>query len=546
MEKKWEVKGESRIKNQESRDREIIEQLLANRGLETEEEIGTFFNPPSPQAFLDSQNLIDRKRISRAVRIINNAIDQGWPIFVWGDYDVDGLCGTAILWEAIYRDLRYKNVRPYIPDRFSEGYGLSIQGLEESKKQDKSLLITTDCGITSVEKVKYAKDLGFEVIITDHHQKGETLPEADAILWTENLSGAGIAWVLASQVTNQRNQLDLIALATIADLQPLLDANRTLVKAGLEELNKLERPGVKALAETSGLQGKRIGTYEIGWMLAPRLNAAGRLDTAMDALRLLCTRNYAQAEELAQKLSQINKERQDQTKENFAHAKDSYQDNKILILHHDSYHEGVIGLVAGRLVQKFHRPAIVISRGEELSKGSARSISAFNIIEAVRQTEHILEDAGGHPMAAGFTIRTEKIEEFSRLLLDYGGQVLSDDDLRPTIKIDCEINFLDISWELWEELKKFEPHGIGNPRPLFLTRGVKVLDSRTVGSESRHLKLLVSDPSSFISFRAIAFGFGDRVSQIRLGDRLDVVYSVQENVWNGNRNLELVIKDLRL
>ncbi len=469
---------------------------------------------------------------------------------------MDGICAAAILWEKIYYDLGYKNCLPYIPNRFSEGYGLStesIDNIKESIRENKNLplLITVDCGIVSVKEIDYAKSLGFKVVICDHHQKGKKAPKADATLWTDRLCGAGISWVLSSRLVlgdvlpdgYVTDSLDLITLATVADVQPLTGYNRALVKHGLTTLNKLERPGLKALAEVSGILGRKIGIFEIGWVLGPRLNASGRLDSALDSLRLLCTKNKVKAKEIAKSLNSINSERQQITLSTFEESKTFYKEGqKIIVSQSASFHEGIIGLVAGKLVNEYYLPSIVISKKGTVSKGSARSVSGVNIIEFLRGFEDFFESLGGHPMAAGFSIRNDKIDLFLKKLRDSSEKDISDVSITPGIKIDCEIKLNDVTFKLLEFIINLEPFGLGNPEPVFLTKKVEVLEARKIGKERNHLRLGVKDVYG-VAQDCIAFGFGN--AKIRVGDKIDIVYTVSENVWGNRKNIDLKIKDLK-
>jgi single-stranded-DNA-specific exonuclease len=580
MQQKWVVA--EKVSN------DIVTQLLYNRGLRDKNAIANFFNPPPPEVITTQYptylKKISTSQVEKAVSIIKEAVGANRPIVIHGDYDVDGLCGTAICYETL-KNIGAKVV-PFIPDRFDEGYGLSIDSLKKiqqlttpqfNNETIRPLLITTDCGITAVDEIKYAKDQGFEVIITDHHTQGEQLPDADAIIWTDELAGAGVAYLFARQcnqlhlggVTAYSNNnlvgLDLVALATIADIQPLTGVNRALVKSGLEELNSTLRVGLKELIKVSGLEGRKIGTYEVSWMLAPRLNASGRLQNAVDSLNLLITNDPLEAQNLAAKLNRVNQERQQITQQAVDAARGRVgQAGKIIILHHETWHEGVIGLVAGKIREEFYRPAVIISRGEKISKGSARSVTGFNIIEALRRSQKFLIDTGGHAMAAGFTIETTQIAQFQEHLTSIATEQLAETDLTPTLKIDIEVRLEELDWDLMTNLKKFEPFGVGNPRPVFLTCGVKVLDVRTVGSTNQHLKLRVGTSNNvsplrsersasggsntmkqFSHFSCIGFGFGDGAAKLRPGDRMDIVYYLEEDTWNGQKYLQLKLKDLR-
>lgn len=552
---------------------DIISQLLHSRGLRDKNTIADFFNPPTPGVISTQYSTYLKKinpgEVRNGLALIEAAIKDKRPIVIHGDYDVDGICGTAILYQTL-QELG-ANVTPFIPDRFSEGYGLSIESIDKVQtERGKPLLITTDCGISAVDEVKYAKEKGLDIVITDHHTKKETLPEADAIVWTDELAGAGIAWLLAeilklhnspaivSQICNEDNadNLDLVALATIADVQPLTGINRALVKYGLEELNRTQSVGLRELIKISGLEEKEIGTYEVGWILGPRLNASGRLQHAVDSLNLLLTDDPVEAQRLASRLNEINQERQQITKQAVEQARDQHQavyhrqEEKLILLSHAAWHEGVIGLVAGRIREEFYRPTLIISQGKEISKGSARSVPGFNIVEALRECQEFLRDSGGHAMAAGFTIETEKITVFRDKLCALARDRLPDDKLMPTLSIDADVSLSDLNWGLMESLKKFAPFGVGNPWPVFLSRGVRVLDVGVVGSGGDHLKIRVRQPDNstikqFSHFFGIGFGFGHLAAKLRPGDLIDIVYNLEENIWQGRRTLQLKLKDIR-
>ncbi|TSC53167.1 MAG: single-stranded-DNA-specific exonuclease [Microgenomates group bacterium LiPW_16] len=553
--KKWQIieklkTGEPKLKTDE-----IVAILLKNRGLKTKREIEEFLNPPKPQTLTPKLAGIKTDQFAKAVGRIKRAIVQKQSIIVYSDYDADGVCGAAILWETLNK-LGAK-VMPYIPHRVEEGYGLSHKGIDFIKKEyDAKLIITVDHGIGSLEKINYAKKQGIEVIVTDHHIVPERLPAAYAIVHTLSLCGAGVVWVLAQALGLKReNQnsdfLDLVAIATIADMVPLTGANRILVKYGLEELNQTKRIGLKALIAEVGCQRGKIGVYEIGHILAPRLNAMGRMEHAMDSLRLLCTRDSQRASNLARHLDQTNRARQELMKQTLDHAKSSNQltsqsIGKLIFIHHESYQQGVIGLVAGKLVEEFYRPAIVIWRGETFSKASARSINGFNIIEAIRKTQDLLVDAGGHPMAAGFTVETRNLEILQKRLTEIAEKELDEEKLTRVLKIDCEVGLEDLNFELYGNIAEFSPFGLGNPEPVFATRGVIVKDVRAVGSNGRHLKLLITHNSSPTTISAVAFGFGKLFPQLSPETPIDVAYTLSVDEWNGENRLELKIRDIKI
>ncbi|MDO8657520.1 MAG: single-stranded-DNA-specific exonuclease RecJ [Candidatus Levybacteria bacterium] len=584
--KKWETINKLKVENGKLKVNEIIKLLLENRGIKTKKEIEEFLEPKLEKVNVKSVG-IDEKQLKKAVNRIQKAIKNKEQIVVFGDYDVDGICSTAILWETIHGT--GANVTPYIPHRIEEGYGLSIKGISniknaksqpkadrplDEKTKDTTLIITVDNGIVANEAVKFANEKGIDVIITDHHVPSNSgLPDALAIVHTTKLCGAGVAWALAQEFkvqsskfknrdekdnkemlkqvqhdNNEERHLELVALATIADMVPLTGANRTLVKFGLKALKKTKRAGLIELFKEAALDPEQIGVYEVGHIIAPRLNAMGRLEYAMDSLRLLCTKDRLRAQVLADKLGMTNKERQEVTNNTSNHAKDGVRNNEsgiknLLFVAHETYQPGVIGLVAGKLVEEFYRPSIVVSIGEKYSKASARSVHGFNIIEFIRGSSELLIDCGGHPMAAGFTVETEKLEILQTVFEKRAIELLNDEMLKRVLKIDCEIPLSIIDDDLYREIQKLAPFGMGNPEPTFVSKGAAIEDMRLVGYEKKHLKLRVE--SGELKIEGIGFGLGEKASEIHIGDKVDIVYIIDENAWNGNKDLQLKVKDIK-
>ncbi|MEK7065564.1 MAG: single-stranded-DNA-specific exonuclease RecJ, partial [Patescibacteria group bacterium] len=409
------------------------------------------------------------------------AIEKKESVVVYADYDADGITAGAIMWETLHK--LGADVMPYIPHRVEEGYGLSIKGIDTVReKYNATLIVTVDHGITAWEKVKYAQSLGIDVIVTDHHVKPSKLPDC-LIVHTTGISGAGVSWFVAKELTPQPD-LALAAIGTIADMMPLVGPNRSIAKYGLEAINKTSRVGLNALLADAGLTKGSLGTYEVSHMIAPRLNAMGRIEHALDALRLLCTGRKDKAAVLAQTLGLKNRERQQLTAETTVHALSLVPKTtkKLIFIVHESYNQGVIGLVAGKLVEEYYLPAIVVSKGEVYSKASARSIAGFNIVEAIRSASDILVDVGGHPMAAGFTVETKNLAALQDRLEKLAAKELSEDKLTRVLRIDAEIPLEMVTEELWQKLRAFEPFGFGNPEPTFATKRVKVAEARLVGA----------------------------------------------------------------
>ncbi len=508
--------------------------LLKNRSVDD-----TFLHPKDPGEFTAKDVGIDPASLKKAITRIHKAVKDKESIVVYADYDADGITAGAIMWETIHA--MGGVVMPYIPHRVEEGYGLSVKGIDAVRQQfDPTLIITVDHGITAHEKVAYAKSLGIDVIVTDHHVKPDKLPDC-IIVHTTSLCGAGVSWFVASALSGGNDKLELAAIGTIADLVPLVGPNRSIVKYGIDQLRKTKRVGLTALIKDAGVVPEDISTYTVSHMIAPRLNAMGRLVHAMDALRLLCTHSKDKAGLLAQKLGLTNRERQQLTINTTSHALRGLSlktHNKLIFISHETYNPGVIGLVAGKLVEEYYRPAIVISQGPEISKGSARSIAGFNIIETIKRFSDLLVDAGGHPMAAGFTIKTKNVDVLKSKMEAYVEKNLKDELLTRELRIDMELPLTAVRKELWQDLRDFEPFGFGSPEPVFAARGVIVEDVRLVGADGKHLKLRVS------SFDAIAFNMGHMSAKLKKGTSIDIAYTVDMNVWNGRKSLQLKLRDI--
>jgi len=580
--KKWDIQHKAALKITDSDFSELIAIILKNRGI-TKRESEAFLNPQLEDITPDSVG-IDKKHLSKTLNRITEAIKQQEKIIVYGDYDVDGITGTAVLWETLHS--MGANVMPYIPHRVDEGYGLSTKGIsnimnmpqpkaDQPLAENIKLIITVDNGIVANAAVDFANEQGIDVIITDHHVSADghqNLPNAFAVVHTTQLCGAGVAWILAKELKKnvipdfdrgsiqidsrfrgndspeEDTHLELAALGTIADLVPLTGANRAIVKHGLKKLCSTKRKGLLALFEEAGCEQSTLGVYQVGHIIAPRLNATGRMESAMDSLRLLCTKDERRAYELAASLGRTNKERQQVMFSAAEHASLTLKGRnalkKLLIVADEKYPEGVIGLVAGRLVEEYYRPAIVISKGEKMSKGSVRSVNGFNIIEFLRNSSEYFVNVGGHPMAAGFTIETEKLEAFQKALEDMAESILDDSTLTRSLRIDTVIPFSFITTDLYLALQQLAPFGMGNPEPTFLSEKVEIKDIRLLGKDNKHLKLLLQQEYGPI-LEAVAFGMGELYGSYAIGDLVDAVYTVDENTWQGNTKLQLKVKDLR-
>lgn len=562
MSKRWTVLENFDNKKKDPQIEDIITLILKNRGI-SKKDSSAYLNPNLMDVTPSSVG-IDSTHLKKTIKRIKQAIEKEEQIIVFGDYDVDGITGSAILWETLH-ELGAKCM-PYIPDRKVEGYGLSIAGIDSllSQFNQVDLIITVDNGIVANAAVAYAKEKKIEVIVTDHHTIGEALPEAFSIVHTTNLCGAGVAYLLSLELRKSINpeiaylpgsekdiHLELATLGTVADLVPLIGANRIIVKEGLKKLQTTQRLGIVALVQQAGVAQEQISVYAIGFMLGPRLNASGRIGNAMDSLRLLCTKDSKRATILASNLELTNKERQHLLKSSSEHAINAFLTlqtesgdmRKILIIADASYQEGVIGLIAGKLVEAFYRPAIVLSLGAEKSKASARSVSGFNIIEFLRTHQEFFINVGGHPMAAGFTIQTAKLDEFKKTLEEKAEMLLDDETLTKTLNIDCEVSFAVLSQELYDSLQQLAPFGMGNPEPVFMTSGVTVKGKKIMGKEGQHVRFMLEKDGKI--FEAIGFGMGAFAEQLATGSEVNIAYTLDENTWNGTTKLQLKIKDIK-
>lgn len=530
----------------------IVAILLQNRGLETKEVIEQFLHPQLSDITLEKLG-VDPDVVKRAITLIKSTQKKEKTIVIYGDYDVDGVCATAILWETLYQS--YKKSIPYIPDRVEEGYGLSKVGIDNILKKypDTELIITVDNGITAVDAVKYAKEKGISVVITDHHMGAETVPDANVVIHTTKVCGAGVAYAFSKALKTKDVKLtkdsdahlELVALATVADCMPLQKENRVLVKYGLQALMKTDRLGLLEIYESAKIDKNKLDVYHIGFVIAPRLNAAGRLASAMDSLRLLCTVDSMRAKMLSTKLNGTNSDRQTLTTDLFNHAKTNYVNGeikKVLVAADREYNQGVIGLIASKLTEQFYRPSIVISVGENgVSKGSARSVKGVNIVTLLRSVSDHLVQVGGHEMAAGFTIKTENIEKFTNAIHVLSESHITEDHLTRVISADLELPISQVNHDLYIAIQQFAPFGQSNPEPTFVARGVTIKDIRVLGKEGKHLKFLLEDNGAFIE--AIAFGFGANFEG-NVGDTIDILYTVSLDTWNGRSKLVLRVKDI--
>ncbi|MBI2018017.1 single-stranded-DNA-specific exonuclease RecJ [Candidatus Daviesbacteria bacterium] len=513
---------------------DLIEQLLINRGIKTEKEKEEFFNPKISHFDKD----LKIPGIENSIKRIKVAIKDNELIIIYGDYDVDGISACAILYKGL-TSIGAK-VLPYIPHREKEGYGLSKLGLEFARDSGATVVITVDNGIVAFSQAEFAKSLDLDLIITDHHLPMAQKPDAYTIVHSTKMCGAAVAWCLIQSIIKKDLAAELLqfaAIATICDLIPLVGLGRAFVYEGLKILNRTSNLGLLALVNEAGITLGNIGSYEVGYMLGPRLNAIGRLEHAIDALRLLCTKDANKARNLAKLLNETNATRQKMTASALEEAKLLIDINKkVHVLFSKDWSMGIIGLIAGKISDEYYRPAIAISLGAKVSKGSARSIDGVNIVQVIRNFGDILIDVGGHPGAAGFSIETRHVEIFKNRIEKHLDNL---PELEQTLNVDVEVETKQLSRSLVEKLQKFEPFGFENPRPIFATYNMQISDIRTVG-EGKHLKFKADN------IDAIAFGMGELSSLLQNGQQIDLAYTSEIDTYNGNEKLQLKAKDIRI
>jgi single-stranded-DNA-specific exonuclease len=585
MQKRWLVAPEITKKFQEKfpEINPVVLQLIYNRGIKTQEEIDEFLNPDYGQDIHDPFLFLNMEKV---VSQIYEAIRKGEKIVVHGDYDADGVSSSVLLVTTL--EALGGRVEVYIPHREREGYGLNQKTVRELARNGCNLIITCDCGIANREEVKLAKELSMEVIVTDHHHAPEDLPDclfvnpkvkSEKYPFLE-LAGVGVAFKLAQALVRKAKEngkeieegfekwlLDLVAIGTITDCSPLIGENRTLVKYGLIVLNKTRRPGLRKLIKEAGLVDEEwerlkkrmdLDTYNISFHIGPRLNAAGRINHANQSYELLMTEKEEEAERLASGLEKTNSERQkitDKIVKEVAEQLRGKTEDEILFGVGEGWPLGIVGLVSGKITEKYNRPSLVITKNKNELSGSGRSIPEFDIMEALEKLKRFLSRFGGHSQACGFTLKEDiDIEEFKNEFRKIAKKELAGKDLTPAFSVDAKIDLKEVNWELFREMEKFEPFGEANPYPLFLIEGVRVEEIRTVGKENHHLKMKLSGASNGFNkkFDAIGFCFArpefagvDWCQEIRQGDLIDIVSEINKNEWNGYQELQFKIIDLR-
>jgi len=578
MKKEWQVAPEisDKILKKYPEYNRVILQLLNNRGLKEKEEIKMFLEGK----YEDAHDPLKFKDMKEAVDLAIKHVKAKNKILVYGDYDADGVTASVVLVETL-KTLK-ANVDVYIPFRTTEGYGMNKNALDEAKEKGVKLVITVDTGIRNTDEVEYAKEIGLDVIITDHHAAPEEKKKWPKCLVInpnlegegypfKYLAGVGVAFKFATAIIDraklgrddkkklEERILDLVAIGTITDLVVLREENRILVKKGLEILNKTKRVGVQELVSVSQLNnGKLLDTWNIGFQLGPRLNAAGRLDHANTAYELLITKDRVEAKRLAQALNNRNFERQmitEKITEEIIGALEKNQEclkDKIIIavtghgVEKEAWNEGVVGLIAGRVAEKFYLPALVITVGSKGEfKGSGRSISEFNLIKAVEECSKFLYKYGGHPAACGFSLEEKNLNSFMEAIRKIAKRELGKLELKPKIKIDAEIDLAEVDEKFIKELEKFAPFGPGNEKPKFVSKKILVMDIMRMGAQNQHIKLRVKSEESSLIY-AIGFGQSEQWKHLKIGDKIDIVYYPEINEYNGRRDAQLKIIDIKV
>lgn len=570
MTKRWQVFDGAPIQTVEGI-HPIAGTLFARRGLERSEDIASFLDPQWETGIHNPSHF---RQMDAAVDRVFQALENGERITVHGDYDADGVTGSAVLISTLKQ--LGGIVDPYIPHRDKEGYGMNPDSVEVIRQRGTTLIITVDCGIANVEEIALAKSLGMDVIVVDHHQFGDVLPEAILIhprLPGEtypfpHLAAVGVAWKFACALIDagrRRNLeipdgwekwlLDLVAIATVTDMVPLIGENRVLETYGLRVLNKTRRPGLRKLIDVSGIEPGKLTSESVAFTIGPRINAAGRMEHATLALNLLLAENDEDAERLAKELEGRNRDRQKATAKMMEEAEGmvagvesqkSKVESPLIAVWSDAWSPSLVGLVAGKFLDRMGKPAIAIGKHGDRWIGSGRSFAAFDITQAVKIAgEGLLTHSGGHVQACGFSFSNDDhLSVFIERLHGHAAASLNEEDCVPILPIDAELRLDDVNWQLLETIQRFEPFGEGNKRPLFVSRGLTVVSADLVGQQQNHVRCRLRSPFGRTE-QFIGFKLGDRFAELAVGNVVDVVYDVGVNEWNGRRNIQCKIVDLR-
>lgn len=541
----------------------VIANLLLQRGVNTAEEAHAFFNPTLNML----HDPFQMKDMDKAVTRLEKAIGNEEKVMIYGDYDVDGTTAVSLLYK--YLKNKCENLEYYIPDRYTEGYGVSIRAIDYAATNGISLMIVTDCGVKAVEKVRYAKSKGVDIIICDHHTPGDELPEAVAVLDPQRkdcnypyrwLSGCGVSFKLAQAYSLRHNLpmsdlyklLDLVCVSIASDIVPITGENRILAHFGLLQLNQNPSLGLKTILKFSGID-KNLTINDIVFRIGPKINAAGRIESGNKSVELLIADDIEKATEVAGSINNFNDQRKkldhNITEEALEYINQSHYDQtqKATVLYNPNWHKGVIGIVASRLTEYYYRPTVILTESNGLATGSARSVEGFDLYYAISQCSEFLENYGGHKYAAGLTLKLENIEPFKAKFQRIVSETITEEMLTPQINIDAQIKLNDITADLYAMIQKFAPFGPNNTIPVFMTNNVtNFMGSRQVGKNNEHLKLVVVDDTRLCNDRSgIAFGMGEDFSRISKGEYFDICYTLQENEFMGRSDIQMMIRDLK-
>lgn len=558
MTKKWQIYQIENERVEELQKKYNINKLLAtilvNRGIIEEKQIEKFLNPKRN----DFYNPYKMPDMGIAVERIVKAIENKEKTIIYGDYDVDGITSVTVL--KSFLEERGLEVAEYIPNRLEEGYGLNKNAVEEIAKQGYKLMITVDCGISAIEEVKYANEFGIETIVTDHHEPGNELPKAIAVVDAKrkdnkypfrNLAGVGVVFKLIQAIGMELKldekeylkYLDIVCIGTISDIVPLVDENRVIVKLGLKLVEQTKNLGLRAILQASGYS--KIDSSTISFGVAPRINACGRMGHQEEALKLFLSKEINEVNELTQKLNEYNRLRQETEKSIYADAimqieRDGLASHSTIVVMGKNWHHGVIGIVSSKITEMYFKPSILLCEEEDYGKGSGRSIPGFDLYEALTECNDTIEKFGGHSMAVGINVKKDKFEEFKQRL-EQMAREKHIEEIVPILKIDAQISLDEINKEMVDSLKELEPFGEENKTPLFVFKNLKI-DSIRALSEGKHLKLTLKDSKNIVN--AIGFNLGELSNDYRIGDKVDVVGNLEINSFNGVDNIQINIKDI--
>lgn len=569
MKKKWKQKNDDEIRNTNELERcrqidkkfdtgMIVATILNDMHFKDDKEIEKFLKPKRT----DFYNPFFMPDMEKAVSRITKALKNNENITIFGDYDADGITSTTIL-KRFFHDIN-KECNVYIPNRLNEGYGLNKNAIKKLSEDGTNLIITVDCGITAIEETKYAKELGIDIVITDHHESGEEIPDAEAVVDCKRkdnkypfreLAGCGVAFKLTQALCKNlelnENQalkyLDIACVGTISDVVPLVDENRVIVKLGMLLLKQTKNLGLKQIINNAHF--KEFNSMSVAFGITPRINACGRLGHQGEALELFTTDNQEKATELAKKMDEYNIQRQLEEKRIYDEAitllQEEAQTNGItncIVLGHENWNPGVIGIVSSRITEKFYKPSILVCFDKDIAKGSGRSIEGFDLHKALMKCDKYLTNYGGHSLAAGLSLNTKDFEKFKNMINEYAEKNIKDEDLIPTINIDLKLEDSQLNIEDVEELKLLEPFGQSNEEPIFMITNLKVVSIKTL-SDGKHLKLFLKNQNYL---DAIGFNLGERANELKIGDTIDIVGNLNINEFNNTKKVQMLLKDFKI